>query len=489
MVEDIDFKIVYPNIPIQKYLIFGERIRLALESAEVCKAGELLTIFLGNCSDSLSQSIHSELSDTEYGIFCEGNKIVLAGFLAAGIERDCQRFIDDISNVAKDAEKFYPDGFVFREKYYLWEPTLPAPEFISKIGVYNCGDDKYSLCYRAVKGAFEKYIKALTDASFLVVAQNAVNFNTLCVLERDGLTVYVNYHPRRCVLNISVTTRAYSLPSYTCEKEVCGYVLAQVWVKIGMGYVIRLRDGSFIIIDSGHTIDSERIIETLNQLDVLKKAKFKITAWIITHAHVDHYNGILMLAEKYSDQFDVRQFIYNIPDDSETVGYQVLDKRFNHVFPKALEQFGNPSVYKPHTGEKFDLDDIHIEVLYTHEDMFSEYLNEMNDTSTVLMMTIKSNKILFAGDIYSRGADILVSYYENNLKCDYLQVPHHGYQNGGNAIFYKYCAPKVAMIPMSGTVQGKSSINKTIGDLDVAGCRNILVTNQDIVKNILIELD
>ena len=64
-------------------------------------------------------------------------------------------------------------------------------------------------------------------------------------------------------------------------------------VDCGMAYIIRLGDGSFVIIDGniGEYDEPERIMELLDGQN-LTDGKPRIAAWFITHFHGDHTKKI-----------------------------------------------------------------------------------------------------------------------------------------------------------------------------------------------------
>jgi glyoxylase-like metal-dependent hydrolase (beta-lactamase superfamily II) len=68
----------------------------------------------------------------------------------------------------------------------------------------------------------------------------------------------------------------------------------------GMGYVIRLADGSFIVYDGGYT---KRLPELWNVLTTLNGGEegIVIRAWLLTHAHGDHYAAFRAFAPLYAD--------------------------------------------------------------------------------------------------------------------------------------------------------------------------------------------
>jgi beta-lactamase superfamily II metal-dependent hydrolase len=58
-------------------------------------------------------------------------------------------------------------------------------------------------------------------------------------------------------------------------------------------------------------------------------------------------------------------------------------------------------------------------------------------------------KLMITGDAYSRNMQIAVWRYDKALKCDILQLPHHGLCDTGNMDFYKRVDAETVLIPIS----------------------------------------
>lgn len=59
----------------------------------------------------------------------------------------------------------------------------------------------------------------------------------------------------------------------------------------------------------------------------------------------------------------------------------------------------------------------------------------LNDSSLILRTTIANHRILWLGDCQEICANRLCQLYDaKNLQCDILQVGHHGYGGGSDAL-------------------------------------------------------
>ena len=57
-------------------------------------------------------------------------------------------------------------------------------------------------------------------------------------------------------------------------------------------------------------------------------------------------------------------------------------------------------------------------------------------------------RYIWFGDTEREGAMRIKSMYYEDLKCDVMQIAHHGV-NGGSADLYRLCSPSVAFWPAS----------------------------------------
>ncbi len=93
-------------------------------------------------------------------------------------------------------------------------------------------------------------------------------------------------------------------------------------------------------------------------------------------------------------------------------------------------KFTKCDVIKVHTGQKFYLGDVEFETLFSPEDIFPNTIKTENDASLVFMVTIDGVKYLMTGDIEGPATELLIEQCGDYLKCDYIQIMHHGWDGG-----------------------------------------------------------
>jgi len=116
-----------------------------------------------------------------------------------------------------------------------------------------------------------------------------------------------------------------------------------------------------------------------------------------------------------------------------------LNKFYGYV-----SEIGAP-VYKAHTGQVYNIGNVRMEVVSSMDDSFFVPVRDTNPCSTVTMMYIAGQKILWCGDTAFKPNKLGLRW-GNYLKCDILQVPHHGF-NGGEIYEYNFIDPTVCLCP------------------------------------------
>ncbi len=280
--------------------------------------------------------------------------------------------------------------------------------------------------------------------------------------------------------------------------------------------VIRMPDNSLFINDGGDLQQwsdetCADFMEFCRELTGKSEGeRVVINTWFISHAHSDHFAGIPRFFDRYHDQIDIKNVMYNI--DDERLG---TTRDMSKVLNMVKGYFPGAKYYKPHTGEHFDIAGVEFDVLYTHEDRFlpnadgemiidirdgdetnpkenrdgtyrsflyeqSDIVNlsDFNDTSTVL-------KVIFPEEITDAGKDVsMILYADVNLadqvimdmwpadvtQTDIMMVPHHGHDahpelvEESEATIFLYTQAKSAIYGPNGIVdcQQKTADDGTV---------------------------
>ncbi|MBO2515897.1 MAG: hypothetical protein CW338_01285 [Clostridiales bacterium] len=322
-----------------------------------------------------------------------------------------------------------------------------------------CNDAYMTMISGAGIQDFVSYGKKLIESGYSVSFENDIDGNRFGLYEKEKQSVYVYYTASTGTVRIfddTVSTVKRSVfSSKRCRLEGETTVLYQIGlpmseegtniningkrINYGMMYVIKLADNSIILIDGGHSMqfDDAQIRQVMDFLEQItsagKNGKIRIACWYLTHGHDDHFSGFIRLLEKCHDRFILERVMCNIPSVN-TNDYPPVAKALRKFYTYIRSWFGTDvMVLKCHTGEKIDIGEVSIEVLYTHEDdvdpstgLNMEQKGDYNNTGIVSVLMIDGMRFFLSGDINTPVQDILLrNYSEKTLKCDILQVAHH----------------------------------------------------------------
>ncbi len=329
-------------------------------------------------------------------------------------------------------------------------------------GTYLCGEGETSLSYTGVTDAERiAYVNTLCENGYAKTAENRIGNNLFETYCRGDEGLRLSYYPAITVFKLTTLTGDNLqpiLPPPADGIKLCTPSVAQLGrygdpqYAPGMAMVFRLSDGRFFIIDGGGANDQDEQVLLNYLLDHSpNRTKPVIAGWFFTHGHGDHMGLPCRFAERYGSQVTLQAVYANFPDcdtmkmvyeenifiTTSVLNWRSLQKQY---YPDAVS-------YKFHAGDRFRIADAEIEVLFTHEDFFPEEIYYGNDTSSVFRMTFGDKTVLITGDSDVRSNRMLAQIYGTELKCDILQIPHHGF-NGPILELYRCTDPDICFWPV-----------------------------------------
>ena len=297
------------------------------------------------------------------------------------------------------------------------------------------------------------YGAALTAAGYtLTQSYSLENGSDLYRVYQNGFyTVYVSYlgavgtargrvvFEHGCSYNFDDTAR----PSdRVCEAQIWQLDVDNSYSAQhgGMGYVIRLTNGEFIIIDGGYPSKpaSDTLFSILTANNV-KPGKPVVAGWFLTHMHIDHYGLITRFAsEGYADRVTVKGFYANLPES--TIGD--IGATQYEATTTGMASYPGAVLYTVHSGMTIGFADATATILCTYEDVKQSYYNgslksndfyDGNDTSTVVRFDVTDKtgahvtKFMVMGDASNGAGNALeYTYTAATLRADMVQLEHHG---------------------------------------------------------------
>ncbi len=331
--------------------------------------------------------------------------------------------------------------------------TLPAP----RLADYDCNN---GALLRVIEGAtskdFDKALRAVSDAGFQPFAENRLENNLYATFLRDDALAHIYYCPSENTLRLIADPNTTPFdPQPTPYVRRCGTKLWMFetdhsFIDCGMCFLLQNADGSFFLIDSGHYLqpnDHRRIYRFLRERTPVGE-KVVIAGWFFSHAHDDHVCQFMeFLKDSYAD-VDIEKLYYNMicPYGRDSHFWKESNKKIALDFEKTAQGSGIPIV-KLHSGQRFYVRNLQIDVLCTHEDVYPNDFENYNDSSTVLMIEADGCRMSFPGDAGQYESDVLTGRFtRETLQCDVMQMAHHGHF-GTSAEYYRTSGAKVLLVP------------------------------------------
>ncbi|MBR3932739.1 MAG: MBL fold metallo-hydrolase [Clostridia bacterium] len=200
-----------------------------------------------------------------------------------------------------------------------------------------------------------------------------------------------------------------------------------------MSFVIVTKKNNVIVIDGGRKEDMPLLKDYI--------AGRHISAWILTHPHIDHIGGFVYEMENNGcKDFDIEKIYYNflpyeLIENKNVPNYKYHCDELNEILPlfnKILPLFLEKT-HIVHQGEVIEIDECKIHFIYTwHEGLYS---NVVNDSSLCFKLTTPNKSVLFLGDLGPEAGDVLFRESRHLLKSDIVQMAHHGHMNVGFDVY------------------------------------------------------
>lgn len=217
------------------------------------------------------------------------------------------------------------------------------------------------------------------------------------------------------------------------------------WPAAGMGYVFVTENRHLIVVDGGHGADAEPF------LDLLTEAAGEtpvVDLWMVTHPHGDHYGALREIAtrEDLRGRVSVKELWWYFPPEfRDGKGKAPCEGANRHLREVCAALCAVEHI--PRMGETATVDGLTLEMLFVPTDCGEIH----NPNSLSLIFTVKSSvkTALITGDAFADTLGYCAERYGEALKCDILQLPHHGLCDTGLPAFYRLAGAETLLIPIS----------------------------------------
>ncbi len=379
------------------------------------------------------------LDYNEYGVAVRGNKLIVFGYSDELVAKAID-LLDEIitRNLKTDKTLCLPDGM----SVALRDSTLKMdiPSFVGGTPrLVTVGGGNMVYVSNTNETSFTDYKAKLAANGFTLYTENKLGSSSFATYYNKTLTVNVGFDPTdstaRIVVDVTNARPARAEDNqYTASTQT---LMTQVGLNhivqdTGMSYFLRLSDGRFIVIDGGaKDYDDHHKLYELLVSQCKSGEKPVIAAWFLTHAHADHFQVFLQMAEQYKSKLTIQSVVYNLP----TSNIGGIDLSYVEYIESSINSFAGAKIIYARTGQKFHIGNAVIDVLFTPEDAYPTYITSGNNASVIYRITCEGQTIMMLGDTEQLGASILCRRYSDFLKSDIMQMAHHGYTGGSNELF------------------------------------------------------
>lgn len=322
--------------------------------------------------------------------------------------------------------------------------------------IYNCRENCFMKFFEGVTSEqFNEYESSLKKDGFSVLQKREIDGNLFCALKKD---IQINLFFTPCDGTLRVTASEKDMtPNFAktectgdCTTTFYGFESDQTIIDCGMCLLIQCADYSFFVVDSGHYFqfnDNDRIHKFMRERTP-DGQKIVINGWLITHAHTDHISKLIDFLKYNTDDVIIEGFYQNLlPTDYDITIDNHEETEMAAMLFDILEKHPAP-VYKLHTGMRFYIRNLAFDVLGTHEDIFPEKITDYNDSSCIVMVEAEGSKIFVPGDAAVAASKMLEARFSDTLKCDVVQVSHHGH-TGLSKNLYELLKADTAVFPVT----------------------------------------
>ena len=205
-----------------------------------------------------------------------------------------------------------------------------------------------------------------------------------------------------------------------------------------MSFIFDTGEG-LIVVDGGWDENGESLLKEI------KARGGHVSAWLITHAHRDHAMALAYILNNHPNDISIDGIYYSFFDRD---WYNTNDYESVMVYDALTAGFNNISKDKLHSdikgGDVIEVGKAKVQVLNNAYKLKS---NSGNSSSVCYMISMNGTNVVFLGDLTLAAGQYLMNDIDlASLKCDIVQVAHHG-QEGVGFAFYQQLAPKVMLWP------------------------------------------
>ena len=420
-------------------------------------------ILFGYTAYPQSREVYSTLGLGQAEIRVVGQKIVFASYSYDGLYM--------LYTHARDLfEKNYKNGKleVTAEELEVkidvdnFLNSIPVPKDVTFSSLEGCGYDQSLFIFEdATPETFTDYKSRMTSYTLVAEAEESGNYFATYTAGANLVNVSYAKHDKCFRIIINKNKKATPLFEKTevkkaCEPMILMHGLGWSDSQNGLCMLIRLSDGTFIVVDGGFNRDRDASdLYNLLVKHTPEGMKPTVSAWFITHAHGDHHATFAnKFVAKYKTKVDIKAVMFNPPSAALNKTEDNEGGGAGNVIAAANSINGCEWI-RCHVGDKYYVGDAEIDMLYTVDYQYPNSFTYYNTCSIIFSVKIAGQRIIITGDGANSSFEKVNGMFGADLKADILQVAHHGYGTGVSASAstavlqaYKYISPSLVLWPI-----------------------------------------
>ncbi|HBF14292.1 MAG TPA: hypothetical protein DDW30_01135 [Clostridiales bacterium] len=463
----------------------GIQAELQTDDAEV--AADSYELLIGSTDRPVTRELKEALSYGDYAVQGRGRELALFSWSEQGLMQatdELERLVRDV--VCEKSKTIALASDINRVGTAVeWElPKYSGGDFRE---LHDCGDGAYMAYFANSDAAsLARYVNSLAAEGY-TISTHSLGDNVFYELNKARSRCFAYYTAAFGEVRMLRDVK----PEVALQTPQSGSAETALFTSLANDkapYVLCLSDNSLVIFD-GHVYsdrDTGEQVRTFYRelVHICGSEEIRITAWFLSHAHADHTNMLnRLLTSELADKLTLERVICNVASSADMGKLGIPDEVANYgnytAVLRNVQSYNRQyrkeaAVIKTHTGEVFRFGGVTFEILYTHEDYLPRAYpiggsfkgNGANSHSLVMRMTYGEKVVLWTGDMSDEMSEIVEDMYGNALKCDIVQVGHHGNNTCGKPSFYLKCDPDILLWTWD-----QRSFEKYVLGLNRAGAR------------------